>query len=373
MVRQIRGDRKLIVSVAKRNGWGADSHPGYRAIQAGADDPGTDKHAVSNDNRNRLLALLSTGRLTSGTALGERLNMSRSAVHKHVQALMRQGVPIHRVPGRGYRLSHDVHLLDSSCIRRGLHADIAQRITQVTVLQQVDSTNNWLLHRQEQSGIHGHVCAAEAQTRGRGRRGHGWVATPYRNVMFSVGWEFSTWPESVTGLGLAASVAVVRGLRGLSICDVGIKWPNDLMVGGAKLGGILIDVHGESAGECVAVIGIGINVRIEGADAAAIDQPYTDLSTVMGEAIDRNQLIAACGTEIVRMLDRFGEIGFNAFKEEWERLHAYSGCRVTALGHGSEIRGRVAGASETGALLIIDDHGRTHRFMSGDVRLLLDR
>jgi len=328
---------------------------------------------VSNRSRSQLLALLSSGELTSGTVLGERLNISRAAVHKHVQALMRQGIPIHRVPGRGYRLSQDVHLLGSTLIRDGLDADITNLLSHVTVLQQVDSTNNWLLKRQLQSSIHGHVCAAEAQSKGRGRRGHNWVASPYRNVMFSIGWEFAAWPESVTGLGLAASVAVVRALQRLSVTGIGIKWPNDLIFGGAKLGGILIDVNGESAGRCITVVGIGINVHLEESDAGLIDQPYTDLNKITGMVTDRNQLIAVCSSEITRMLGRFGDLGFQAFRAEWERMHVYTGRRVRLVRHRGVVRGLVSGASEFGALLVVDDNGHTHRFLSGDVRLRLEQ
>jgi BirA family biotin operon repressor/biotin-[acetyl-CoA-carboxylase] ligase len=299
--------------------------------------------------------------------------MSRAAVHKHVQALMSQGIPIHRVPGRGYRLSQNVRLLDPNLIRGGLDADIANRLSNVTVLQQVDSTNNWLQTRQSESGIHGHVCAAEAQSEGRGRRGNDWVASPYRNVMFSIGWEFAAWPESVTGLGLAASVAVVRALDRLSVTGVGIKWPNDVMFGGAKLGGILIDVNGESAGSCITVVGIGINVCLEESDVGLIDQPYTDLNTITGTVTDRNQLIAVCSSEITRMLGRFGELGFQAFRSEWERMHVYTGRRVRLVGHRGEVCGLVSGASEFGALLVVDDNGHTHRFLSGDVRLRLEQ
>ncbi len=298
---------------------------------------------MSNQSRSQLLALLSSGELTSGTVLGERLNISRAAVHKHVQALTRQGVPIHRVPGRGYRLSQDVQLLDATLIRGGLDADITNRLSQITVLQQVDSTNNWLLKRQPQSSIHGHVCAAEAQSRGRGRRSHVWVASPYRNVMFSIAWEFAAWPESVTGLGLAASVAVVRALHRLSVTGVGIKWPNDLLFGGAKLGGILIDINGESAGKCLTVIGIGINVHLEESDAGLIGQPHTDLNKVTGMVTDRNHLIAVCSSELTRMLGRFGDLGFQAFRAEWERMHVYTGRRVRLVGDRGEVCGRVSG------------------------------
>ena len=324
---------------------------------------------MSLQRKNQILALLSNREFISGTVLGDHLNVSRAAVHKHVQSLIRQGIPIHRVPGRGYRLSQDFHLLETDHIRRHMDPDCAGRIKCIKVLQEVDSTNQWLRERQTQVEIDGCLCAAEMQSQGRGRRGNAWVASPYCNVLFSLGWEFKTWPESVTGLGLAASVAVAKALITFSGVDVRIKWPNDLMVGDAKLGGILIEVSGETSGQCTAIIGVGINVHIEDADASDIDQPWTDLRRSSEGVIDRNQLIATCSSQLVRMLNRFQQVGFPGFQAEWERMHMYTGCRARLTGISNEVFGLLLGVDDHGALLVRQDNGQVLRFYSSDVQL----
>ncbi len=321
---------------------------------------------MSEHTRDRLLALLRPGEFVSGRVLGEELRISRAAVHKHMLTLRRQGLPVHRVPGRGYRLPEGIRLLDAEAIGRGLDADIAAAVIRVSVLQRVDSTNRWLQGRRR---AHGHVCAAEAQLHGRGRRENAWVASPYRNVLFSLGYEFQAWPETITALALAASVAVARALHRFSVAGVGIKWPNDLIVDFRKLGGILVDVSGESGGRCAAIIGVGINAQMEESDAAPIDQPWTDLRKVTGSAIDRNTLIALCASELLRMLPRFERAGFREFRADWERLHRYTGRRIQITDHRGEHIGIVIGSNAQGALLVQHDNGRTRPYLSGDVRL----
>ncbi len=312
--------------------------------------------------------MLSDGGFTSGEAIGGRLRISRAAVHKHISYLARQGVPIHRVRGRGYRLASDVHLLNEQVIRQSLDPGIWRQVKRLVILPEVDSTSEWL-RRQSPASLPGLVCAAEAQTSGRGRRGSDWIASPYRNMLFSLGWEYDRWPQSVTGLGLATAVAVLRALRALSITGVDIKWPNDLLVDGRKLGGILIDVSGESDGRCTVVLGLGINVHLDARDAARIEQAWTDLRTLTGTVVDRNRLIAHCVAQIIPMLDQFGRCGFPAFRAEWEDHHAYARRRVRITAAGEAVDGLVLGVDDQGALLVRDNAERTRRFVGGDVRL----
>ncbi len=321
---------------------------------------------MTDRTRERLLTLLKPGEFVSGRILGEQLQMSRAAVHKHMLALRRHGLPVHRLPGRGYRLPQGVSLLNRDAIRTFLDRDIAAVVSRVSILQQVDSTNRWL---QDQHHLHGHVCAAEAQFHGRGRRGNTWVMSPYRNIAFSVGYEFQAWPDAVTGLTLAASVAAVRALERLSVDMVGIKWPNDLVVDFKKLGGILIELRGESGGRCAVIIGVGINVHIDESDAAAIDQPWIDIRGITGGNINRNALVAACVSEILRMLPRFERAGFRDFREDWEKLHRYTGRRVQVSDHRGAHVGVVVGADARGALLVRKGDGRIDSYLSGDMRL----
>ncbi len=244
-----------------------------------------------------------------------------------------------------------------------------------------------MLRQAQAAPIDGRVCVAEAQTAGRGRRGRGWVATPYRNILFSIAWRFESGSALVGGLSLAAGVAVLRALRAYGIDNAALKWPNDVIwvapgiqpnatlahpyaAQGRKLAGLLIDVRGEAAGPLLAVVGLGLNVRIEARDAARIDQPWVDLSEIACQAVDRDRVIALLIREFVEALRQFERAGFAAFKDEWQRHHYYSNKRVgLTRADAPMLYGTVAGVDDRGALLLRDARGRVQTFHSGEISM----
>jgi BirA family biotin operon repressor/biotin-[acetyl-CoA-carboxylase] ligase len=320
--------------------------------------------------RNELLKLLADGGFHSGTDMGERLGVSRAAVCKAIKALTDAGVGIHRVTGRGYRLEAPFRPLDRTRILRGVAKLGLKWKGGLDVLEQVDSTNLELLRQAQSAAVHERVCVAESQTDGRGRRGRGWVATPYRNILFSIAWRFEAGSALIGGLSLAAGVAVLRALRAYGIDGAALKWPNDAIWGGRKLAGLLIDVRGEAAGPLLAVVGLGLNVRLEARDAARIDQPWVDLSEIAGQAVDRDRLIALLIREFVAALRQFERAGFAAFKDEWQRHHYYSDKRVgLARTDAPTLYGTVVGIDDQGALLLRDPRGRVQAFHSGEISM----
>ena len=130
------------------------------------------------------------------------------------------------------------------------------------VLLTVDSTNRYVAELRRQAARHFAVCVAEVQNAGRGRRGRSWVAPFGSGICMSVGWQFAEAPPTFSALSLAVGVAVVKAFRRLGIQGVGLKWPNDLQWQDRKLGGILIEMRGESAGPAQVIIGIGINMHM---------------------------------------------------------------------------------------------------------------
>ena len=316
--------------------------------------------------RDQLRRRLEGGRFHTGTALGAEFGITRAAVNKHIAALRVQGVPIHSVPGKGYRLDPGVRFLEE---RRILdHMEPAARaVADVQVFREVSSTSDFLQRAAADGPIKGVACVAESQHAGRGRRGNGWVATPYRNLMFSLGWEYPQWPDTLTTFGLAAAVAVARELTALGAEGVGLKWPNDLWWQGRKLGGLLIDVRGETSGMCSIMIGVGVNVEIADADGERIPQPWADLSAVMGTAPDRNLLAGRLLSALVALCRHFPDSGFGPWAADWERLQVLNGRRVRVLAEGFELLGTVRGIDEWGALLVVDGAGRCQRFFHGEV------
>lgn len=317
--------------------------------------------------RHHLLNLLSDGAFHSGTALGERLGISRAAVNKAVQSLVRNGFDIHRISGRGYRLSEPFLPLSDSAIR----AQLAEHgiTSRVEVLEEVDSTSQYLLGKTGPDETNGRVCISESQSAGRGRRGRGWVATPYRNLVLSIAWRFEFGPAAIAGLSLAAGVAVLQALEEFDVRDAGLKWPNDILLDGRKLAGLLVDVRGEVAGPSLAVLGLGLNVHLAARDAALIDQPWAMLIERVPAPVDRNRLAVLVIARLVEMFRVFERTGFETFHAEWERRHVFAGKPVHLLTSQKEVAGTVEGIDLQGGLRLRDASGRVQTYYSGEVSL----
>lgn len=323
-------------------------------------------------DQKQLMRLLNQSGANSGTALGEALGVSRVAVQKKIQSLIDNGLPINAVPGKGYSLSDGVVLLDEQSILACL--ENPQAVSQLEVLQLVDSTNSYLLS-ESISTNKASVCLAEVQGSGRGRRGNDWRSAPYRNVMLSLSWGFDHWPATITGLSLAVALCVTEVLNQHYSLDVKIKWPNDLMVerDGVydKLGGILVDVAGESSGACNVVIGLGLNVHQPDWSAQeGASYRWHDLHR-LGVSADRNQLSARIIDALTAMLSEFSDSGFALMTERWNALSSYAEKMIRVGDESSAVIGRMVGVDSTGALLVCDKQGVEHQFLESMVRVRL--
>lgn len=313
-----------------------------------------------------IIHALADGHFHSGTRLAGELGLSRSAVWKHIHQLESFGLQIFSVPGRGYRLAEPVQLLDQMRLLSLLAPDSRERLRSLSVLDRVDSTNTWLVSQPMDFPA---VCLCEWQMAGRGRRGRQWISPFAANLYMSVGWQFDELPPGFTALGMVAAISTVQALRTLGISGVAIKWPNDLLASGKKLGGILVDIQGEPSGRVRAVIGIGINVRMPAGAAQQIDQPWTDLSALtLGQTPDRNGLAAAVIDALLTALPRFADEGFAAFAEVWRTLDLAAGRAVTLHHQQQILEGVALGVDGEGALLLGTQVG-TRRFVSGDLSM----
>ncbi|MEK7796429.1 MAG: bifunctional biotin--[acetyl-CoA-carboxylase] ligase/biotin operon repressor BirA [Pseudomonadota bacterium] len=320
--------------------------------------------------RSEILKRLADGGFHSGTDMGRALGISRAAVCKTVKSLTDAGLDIHRVTGRGYRLAQPVQPLDRRAILRHLGPEADRVRDRLTLLEETDSTNRHLAELMTHVKIiNGMICLAEAQSGGRGRRGRAWIATPYHNILLSMGWRFTSGPGIVSGLSLAAGVALARALEEYGVRDVGLKWPNDVLWEEKKLAGLLVDVQGEAGGPCLAVLGVGVNGFLSERDAARIDQPWTDLFSITGAAVDRNRLAALVIRELRRTFEVFATKGLAAFRDEWQHRHLYHGRRVRLFAGEREVTGTVEGIDAHGALLLRNARGGTQTFHSGEISL----
>jgi len=321
------------------------------------------------DIRKYLLKLLSDGEFHSGQALGDALGVSRMAIWKHMKALREKGISFEVVRGRGYRLPAPVELLDDQLILSGLTAETRARLGPVEVLLEVDSTNNRLLEQALNGAPSGAVCVAEQQHAGRGRQGRAWVSPFAENLYLSLLCHSRAGAAALGGLSLVAGLAVLRSLQEHGIHQAGLKWPNDILVNGAKLAGILIDMTGESSWPCAVVIGIGLNVCMSQQATAGIDQPWVDLQSLTGHTdISRNRLAADLLDKLLPAIELFESHGMQPFMEEWRQNDIIAGRQIELRLHNEVIRGKGCGIDPAGALLVETPTGRK-RFASGEVSI----
>lgn len=297
--------------------------------------------------RQRLLQLLADGEFHSGVELGEVLGTSRTAVWKALAGLDDLGLTIERVPRRGYRIPGGIDLHDAGVIRAALSASARALLDDLRVLAVVDSTNEVLKATAGLPPGRGACCLAEWQTGGRGRLGRRWISPFASNLYLSVAWDFDGGIAVLEGLSLAVGVAVRRALLRLGVAGVQLKWPNDLLRDRAKLGGILVEVTGDPEGRCRAIVGIGINVAMPAAAAAAIGQPWRDLSDL---GVRRDALAAAILDQLLPLLCEFPDRGFGGYRDEWEAAHVHGGRRVVLSAGNQRVEGIARGVNERGAL-----------------------
>lgn len=316
-----------------------------------------------------LLKLMADGEVHSGQELAELLGVSRTAVWKQLGKLEGIGLEVESLKGRGYRLAAPIQLLDTDLIGKYLGSDARRLISALDLHESVASTNSLALGLAQEGGAQGRVVVAEHQTGGRGRRGRTWVSPYASNLYMSLCWEFSGGAAALEGLSLAVGVAVVDALESLGAEGCRLKWPNDVLHSGQKLGGILLEMTGDVSGLCAVVVGIGINVQMPDTAARTIDQEWTDLHVVMGgDTPDRNCTLAAILSTLLPTMDAFSRTGFPAFRERWIALDANTDKQVNLLLAENEISGVARGVNEQGALLLATPEG-IQTFYGGEVSL----
>jgi BirA family biotin operon repressor/biotin-[acetyl-CoA-carboxylase] ligase len=318
--------------------------------------------------RVELLRLLADGALHSGEELAAALDISRAAVWKRLQQLEDWGIAHEARAGSGYRLEAPMDLLDPAQIERSLPTAARALLRHLEVHESLASTNDRLLAADDLPPGRFDACLAEYQSAGRGRRGRQWVAPFGSGICLSVSWSFQDAPAALGALSLAAGVAVLRALGRSGFTGLTLKWPNEIVHGDAKLGGILVDLRGEAAGPANVVVGVGINVRLPRAARerlAADGVQAVDLAS-LGTPPSRSELAAVLIVELVQALVEFGARGLAAFADEWAHADALAGRPVRVLQREQPIEGIARGVDGDGALLL-EIEGRRRRILSGEV------
>lgn len=313
-----------------------------------------------------VLRLLESGEFRSGEAIGKTLGITRGSVSNALANIDELGLAVHKVHGRGYRLATPVQWLsrDEIVAQLGRHAARFE----IEVVDQTGSTNSDLLERAAKGAPSGQVRVTELQTHGRGRRGRDWHSGLGGALTFSALWRFEQGAGFLSGLSLAVGIALASVLRKHGAEDVMLKWPNDVLWRHLKLAGILIELAGDVMGPTVAVIGVGINLRLPELVKARIDQPVVDLAKI-GIEVNRNLLFAQILAELDVVLRKFSTDGFAPFRQQWDRMHAYQDKMVRLrMPDRTALEGRVDGVAEDGALMLKTRTG-TRKFYGGELSL----
>ncbi|WP_328702286.1 biotin--[acetyl-CoA-carboxylase] ligase [Alicyclobacillus suci] len=319
--------------------------------------------------RDKMLELFMSApnRTISGEQLSAALNVSRTAIWKQIKTLESNGFEFSATPRVGYRLTHVPDELIGPLVSP--HLNKACRLGQ-TILWAPEriSTNDTAIELAHEGAVHGLVVTAARQTGGRGRQGRAWQS-PAGGMWFSVLVRNPCALSQAGDLTLLASVAVHRALHESGV-ETKIKWPNDILVDGRKICGILAQMRADGETVDYAVIGIGINANFH-RDALPPDvsDHATTILTECGQPVDRPLLLA----RILNQLDTLysslaqGAGGFAAVREEW-KTHAHTLGRTVHVRLGDTfITGYAEDVDERGVLLVRDYAGVRHELHSGEV------
>lgn len=263
-----------------------------------------------------------------------------------------------------------VEPLVAESILAPLSSETRTWLRELKIHDEIDSTNTHLMRRSSSETIDGLVCFAESQTRGRGRRGRTWLTPRGQSIAVSIGKSLAIPVSEIGPLSLVVGVGVARALDSLRVDGVGLKWPNDILLEGAKAGGILIELAGISQ-PLVVVIGIGLNVGGGNEVRERLGIQVADLADKVVH-ISRNALAGAVVDHVRAAIVEFEQVGFAPLRECWVRLHAHQHQRVVLVGANEPIEGIARGVSMTGELILETAAGISH-FSGGEVSLRADQ
>ena len=305
----------------------------------------------------------------SGTELSQELGVSRAAIWARIEELRSLGYDIEASPHLGYRLMNtpDVLHADDLISRLGQTRVIGRDIQ---VFQETTSTNDVVDRLARDNVPEGAVVFAESQSKGRGRLGRKWLSPARKGLWFSILLRPLLSPQEAMQLTVASATALRRAIQAQTGLEPEIKWPNDILVRGKKIAGILTELHAELDQVKYVILGIGVDVNLNAGDfPAELRKSATSLKAELGKPVPRAELAVG----ILRELDDdYGQIaaaGFTTLADEWEKHCTTIGQEVVIRTGERQIRGRAESLGEDGALLLRTDHGHLERVVGGDVAL----
>ena len=314
---------------------------------------------------NRLVEVLNKLNSTvsvSGSQIAKELGITRAAVWRRIKHLRDLGLIILSDKGKGYKLQSNFEKLDATAIRKNSSKRIA-----LDIVWNTTSTNTDLFSIVDKVSLP-RVLLAEHQSKGRGRRNEPWVSPLGSGLCMSMGWKFSSLPPTIPSLGLVVGLTIIDTLETLGCSLVKIKWPNDVFFDQRKIAGSLIDLKTELSGFSYAVIGIGINTKINQEAKKKINQPVSDIYDILGTDVSRNELAGNLINFLSRALTSFEKDGFSTFRNKFIERDLLYGKKISIAHKDNMLTGYAAGVDWDGALLL-DIEGKISRFYSGHINV----
>jgi BirA family biotin operon repressor/biotin-[acetyl-CoA-carboxylase] ligase len=303
----------------------------------------------------------------SGAELAEQLRVSRAAVWARIEELRGLGYDIEACPHLGYRLVSVPDVLHADDLLARLYkTKIIGR--DIRVFEQTTSTND-VVEKLARDGVkEGVVVFAESQTKGRGRLGRKWISPANKGLWFSILLRPNLRPPETTQLTVAAATALCRAIAAETGLNPEIKWPNDILVAGRKVAGILTELSAELDRVNYVVVGIGVDVNLGLTELPAeLRKQVTSLRIEADRAFSRADLATAILRELDNDYGRLCAGQFAAVADEWQARCQTIGCDVTIQIGDRRVQGRAESLGENGELLLRTEHGHLERISGGDV------
>ena len=327
-------------------------------------------HLHPMSTKNQLLAFLkeSKGNWISGELISSKLSVSRAAIWKHIQKLREDGYVIESSPKKGYFLKKASDLLLPNEIREGLTTEIFGR-GDIVYFSETDSTNTRAKELADQGAPEGTVIVSEKQTDGRGRKGRNWFSPSREGIYVSLILRPGISPDEAPKTTLLTAVAVAEALISLTLLKVSIKWPNDILINGKKIAGILTEIRAEIDAIDYIIVGLGLNVNTPDFPDD-IKEKATSILIETGKHFPRVRVIREYLKQYERYYKIFERIGFEPILKRWKELSNIIGRQITVEATGTKHTGQVQDIDRDGVLILKDNAGKYHRIFSGDVRLM---
>ncbi|WP_282935602.1 biotin--[acetyl-CoA-carboxylase] ligase [Paenibacillus sp. RC67] len=306
----------------------------------------------------------------SGEEISTKLNCSRTAIWKHIERLRQEGYEFEAVSRKGYRLTAKPEKLDVQDILKRLETSVLGRT--IHYYDEVDSTQTVARSLVSQGAEEGTLVVAEQQTAGRGRLGRKWHSPKGKGLWMSLVLKPRIPLQFTPQLTLLIAVALCRALRQITALPIGIKWPNDLLIEGKKISGILLEssAEDENVQHVVAGVGISVNLTAEDYPDDELRAKATSLAIEAGKKLDRTDILCQFLKELETVYALYHEQGFAPIKLLWEALSVSLHRPVTCQTPKGLLEGYAVGIDDSGALTVRLSDGSTTQWYSGDIQFV---